>query len=195
MKAIMISIKPKRVAKILNGEKTIEIRKKFPKDYIGWVYIYCTKGDKNTCLEYADNPDKNKEGKWCVTSGYPYANGKVVARFWCNKVEEIKFINPNRTCGFSCEISDDDCYYNINENECCLSQDDLYDYLQGKNGKAIYITKLEIFDKPKEISEFYRIIKTDIRYCIADIEKQKPITLDACKKITKAPQSWCYIEV
>ena len=31
MKAIMISIKPKWVAKILNGEKTIEIRKAMPK--------------------------------------------------------------------------------------------------------------------------------------------------------------------
>lgn len=30
----MISIKPQWVAKILNGEKTIEIRKKFPKDYV-----------------------------------------------------------------------------------------------------------------------------------------------------------------
>ena len=47
MKAILMSIKPKYVAKILNGEKTIEIRKKFPKDYVGWVYIYCTKDKKH----------------------------------------------------------------------------------------------------------------------------------------------------
>ena len=43
-KSILMSIQPQWLAKILNGEKTIEIRKKFPKDYVGWVYIYCTKG-------------------------------------------------------------------------------------------------------------------------------------------------------
>ena len=44
MKAIMISIQPKWVAKILNGEKTIEIRKSMPKcDLPIKVYIYCTK--------------------------------------------------------------------------------------------------------------------------------------------------------
>ena len=45
MKSILLSIKPKYVAEILNGEKTIEVRKRFPKDYKGWVYIYCTKED------------------------------------------------------------------------------------------------------------------------------------------------------
>ena len=41
----MISIKPKWVAKILNGEKTIEIRKTMPKcDLPIDVYIYCTWG-------------------------------------------------------------------------------------------------------------------------------------------------------
>ena len=74
-----MSINPYWVAKILNGEKTVEVRRKFPKDYRGWVYIYCTKSNKYECLEYADHPDKDKEGMWVVTRGYPYANGKVVA--------------------------------------------------------------------------------------------------------------------
>ena len=47
MKAIMISIKPEWVCKILNGEKTIEIRKTMPKCKLPCkVYIYCTKGKK-----------------------------------------------------------------------------------------------------------------------------------------------------
>ena len=46
-KAILISIQPQWVAKEINGEKTIEVRKKLPKDYIGWVYIYCTKAKPN----------------------------------------------------------------------------------------------------------------------------------------------------
>ena len=45
MKNIMISIKPQYVEKILNGEKTIEIRKTMPKCELPCkVYIYCTNG-------------------------------------------------------------------------------------------------------------------------------------------------------
>ena len=51
MKAIMISIKPKYVAQILNGDKTIEIRKTMPKcDFPITVYLYCTK-DKDLCYK------------------------------------------------------------------------------------------------------------------------------------------------
>lgn len=47
MKAIMISIQPQWVEKILNGEKTIEIRKTMPKCELPCkVYIYCTKPKK-----------------------------------------------------------------------------------------------------------------------------------------------------
>ena len=44
MNSIMISIKPEWVAKILNGDKTIEIRKTMPKCELPCkAYIYCTK--------------------------------------------------------------------------------------------------------------------------------------------------------
>lgn len=38
MKAILISIKPKYVADILNGKKTIEIRKTMPKVIVGLMW-------------------------------------------------------------------------------------------------------------------------------------------------------------
>lgn len=48
MKSILISIQPQWVEKILNGEKTIEIRKTKPNiKHIKLpckVYIYCSKG-------------------------------------------------------------------------------------------------------------------------------------------------------
>ena len=43
MKAILMVIRPEWFIKILTGEKTIEVRKLFPKDYVGWVYLYCCK--------------------------------------------------------------------------------------------------------------------------------------------------------
>ena len=56
-KAILISIKPKYVAKILNGEKTIEIRKTMPKDLPIDVYIYCPK-DKEKLFQTWTNSGK-----------------------------------------------------------------------------------------------------------------------------------------
>ena len=84
-KQILLSIKPQWVAKILNGEKTIEVRKRFPKDYVGWVYIYCTKDSKNILCRYYDGhwfTTKDKNNNWKM-----YMNSKVIARFWCDNVE------------------------------------------------------------------------------------------------------------
>lgn len=51
MKKILISIRPEWVVKILNGEKTVEVRKTAPKcDFPCEVYIYCTKGKKDERL-------------------------------------------------------------------------------------------------------------------------------------------------
>ena len=91
MKGILISTQPKWVEKILNRIKKDEVRKGtalykainklIAEQGAAPMLIYCTKGNKHECLEYADNPNQNKEGKWVITSGYPYANGKVIARF------------------------------------------------------------------------------------------------------------------
>ena len=169
---------------LLNGEKTIEIRKKFPKDYVGWVYIYCTKGNKHECLEYADNPNPNKEGKWIITSGYPYANGKVVARFNAT-VEHIEY----ETC--SRDISgwwkDDGKMYD--HKVACLNYKEMFDYIGAGEGTDIHINELEIFDKPKEIKEFsvysHSIVGIDIQGKTTSFEILKPLPC--------APQSWCYI--
>lgn len=156
MKAILISIRPQWVAKILNGEKTIEIRKKFPSDYVGWVYIYCTKDKKYANLI-------NRGG---------FLTGMVVARFWCDKVEEIN----NRYCRGMLIDS-------------CLTNHELNNYLGNYQGKAIHITKLEIFDKPKEIREFVKCDDKHIRIgnCF--------IGFGGIPRLTRPPQSWCYVEI
>ena len=72
-KSILMSVQPKWVAKILNGEKTIEIRKRFPKDYVGWVYIYCTKSS-NCCLlsKIEDNGGLTENGTYKEYQTYEY---------------------------------------------------------------------------------------------------------------------------
>lgn len=156
-KSILLSIRPEWVAKILNGEKTIEVRKRFPKDYVGWVYIYCTKDKKYANLI-------NRGG---------FLTGMVVARFWCDKVEEIttEKWSPSKEQDLL--------------KASCLTENQLFDYCNLESRKpfySIHISKLEIFDEPKELSEF-NYWKDKSEYgCWYE------------NKLTKAPQNYLYIE-
>lgn len=143
-KAIMISIKPKWVAKILNGEKIIEIRKTMPKcDLPIDVYIYCTKQKDDGLLRL--------NGKRSY-----YVKGKVVARFTLNKVETITYDSIFKLFSLNRVL------YNS-----CLKEEELNSYLKGELGYAWRIDDLVIFEKPKELRDF---------------------------NLTKAPQSYCYVE-
>lgn len=185
MKSILLSIKPQWVAKILNGKKTIEVRKQFPKNYVGWVYIYCTKDKKYANLI-------NRGG---------FLTGMVVARFWCDKVEEIlNYGLARRSEIMMKELLE----------KSCLTMNELNEYAPHKEYKendfiyAIHISNLEIFDEPKELSEFKPICQKfekdtvhysciGCKYCNYDLPY--PATRSSClKKITKAPQNYCYIE-
>lgn len=42
MKALLLSIKPEYVWKILNGEKKYEYRKRLAKEKVNQIYVYCT---------------------------------------------------------------------------------------------------------------------------------------------------------
>ncbi len=139
------------------------------------------KNDNNTYFQKHD-----KKAIFSVLHNY-IGNGKVVARFWCDKVEEHKPF-----------------FHWCIENETCLTRDDVLDYLDSKDksvgnpkrqGKvcAIHITKLEIFDKPKDISEFMKI---SCKGCPFENTQtcHNDITGKYCR-LTRAPQSWCYIEV
>lgn len=185
MKAIMMSIKPEWIAKILNKEKTIEVRKRFPINYVGWVYIYCTK-KYDECLWY-----KKDSQRYVLNYGKPtndYLNGKVVARFWCKKVEKIRsYLEPEQWYA-TIDLGGSGLLQ-----KSCLSFEELDDYLLSANGCAIHITKLEIFDKPKEISEFKHYKKfSEIDYMLPVPRKE---TCERLVPLTRAPQSWCYAEI
>ena len=191
-KSILLSIRPEWVEKILNGEKTIEVRKQFPKDYVGWVYIYCTKDYKKILFEnggYGWRLNTWNKNKNVITTN----NGKVVARFWCDKVETISlpytYFGTNKWV--SCENERTLQTETIDEQELlkksCISEEQIYKYLNFKKspkqvGYAIHISKLEIFDEPRELSEF-NYWKDKSEYgCWYE------------NKLTKAPQNYCYIE-
>ena len=201
MKAILISIKPKYVAKILNGEKIIEIRKSFPKcDLPITVYIYCTKHNhyKDSLYEVCEEDGGGYDVDYYAPSEPDFIlNGKVVAKFTLNKVEEIK-----------CNLSMRFFTKSFNEKELleksCLTVDELFWYLAPQElkakccGYAWHISDLQIFDKPKDLNddEFHKIGFDKYYYSDHSHEGYLQWANKVADLIVhKAPQSWMYCEV
>ena len=170
-----MSIRPRHTCNILNGIKLLEIRKKFPKDYVGWVYIYCT---------------KDKKYKNLINRG-GFLTGMVVARFWCDKVEDYVY-GHKWSWEQGAPMWGADNSYEVILKDMCLTDEELRAYVNDLCFSAIHITKLEIFDKPKEISEF--AIK-NCKTCKANDGTCYLKNECAGLPLTHAPQSWCYIEI
>lgn len=196
MQAIMMSTRPRHVCNILNLIKWWEIRKMFPKDYVGWIYLYCTKDSKKGWCMVGINGNETYYQKYEKYAAYSpkhnyMGNGKVVARFWCDKVEEIIFGTTlyNDLGFFTGGLHDFDLY-----KQSCLTKKEMQNYLKvkpnGLSGYAIHITKLEIFDKPKELSEF----SVFSHFVDGVDEKGKNTKFKIYKQLNRAPQSWCYVE-
>ena len=214
MKAIMISIQPQWVSKILNKEKLVEIRKTKPKCELPCkVYIYCTKPRKwwrySSCSYTSDELLWKTKDKIKMCDGFEFyyeiqdcivINGKVVAEFTLNKVDTLeRDLNdwlPKNRYDVSNEL-----LKNIN-----LNQNELWNYGQGKTLYAWYIDDLKIYDKPKEMSEFSHYIpnnKWSKKECGIDCEdcmsydSEHETCLDLYylyRQIKRPPKSYCYVE-
>ena len=185
MKAVLMSIKPKYVAKILNGEKTIEVRKSFTASYRGWVYIYCTKDKQGIFKERHNGYTLLNQNKWIQSE----MNGKVVARFYCDNVDNYVYGRKwSWTLGEP--MWDADSFYERILKDACLTNDELRNYVEDVSFSAIHISNLEIFDKPKELSEFHP-------YCKDEKCEYRNNHCSICYRptLTKAPQSHRFIEV
>ena len=199
MKAIMISIKPQWIEKILNGEKTIEIRKTMPKCELPCkVYIYCTKPRKwwrySSCGYTSDELLWKTKDKIKMCDGFEFyyeiqdcivINGKVVAEFTLNKVNILeRDLNdwlPKNRYDVSNELLKD---INLNQNE-------LWNYGQGKTLYAWRIDDLKVYDKPKPLQVFFRPCgdcdKKDTDRCIYEDSYCRA-------KVIRPPKSYCYVE-
>jgi predicted transcriptional regulator len=166
MKSVLISIQPKWVEKICNGKKTIEVRKTRPKLKTPFkCYIYCTIGN-------------GAKGDYLVPSGIQC--GKVIGEFVCETI--VKAIKGEYGL-----------YLKYGKTQ--INVYDLLDYATSKNDELIplygwHISDLKIYDKPKELSEFWTIKCTNKRNGCMGCEV-KP---NCIKTITRPPQSWQFIE-
>ena len=174
MKAVLISIRPKWVEKIVSGEKTLEVRKTRPKLETPFkCYIYCTGVKRSPLGEYVEVHRKTGGAvdEW---------QEKVMGEFTCDRIYGLAPLNH----------APDDV-----EQQACLTREEIVRYLKGV-GYGWHISELKIYDTPKELIEFHTWKKCkscsksgyESTACIYDENCMVPAA------ITKAPQSWCYVE-
>lgn len=185
MKAIMITVRLWWFYLTYKGIKKAEIRKRFAKDFKGKIFECVSK--TNWKKDLMKIPEEEREF-------FKQFVGKVGLCFECDKVEKIhSYLEPEQ-------------WYMTSDlggsgllQKSCLTFKELDDYLLSGEGYAIHITKLEIFDKPKEISEFKTKlhIKGGCKNCPQYTGFSMPYcaTCDFFLPLTRAPQSWCYVEV
>lgn len=185
MKSVLISIQPKWVEKIANGEKTIEVRKTAPKEVPFKAYIYESRNgghrckrcnEKDSCYSYAP---KNV--------GCYNGRGKVIGEFICDKVEMLEE-----------HIEQGGLYYTLENDfneQAQLDNWELHDYGKGKTLYGWHISDLKIYDKTKELSEFSRPCSySGLCFSCKRTIFKKDGNLLCNTKITRPPQSWMHVE-
>ena len=193
MRKVLASLKPYYYYLVGEGIKKIEVRKDMPKasDWDNEVLFYMSKDEKS----FAKIPKEFQEK-------YRKHFGKVGMQFICNKVDEYNFHNgltefnsmglPSRIYGSYLIFADD--YKSM-----CLSYDEVKNYGKGKTLYGWHISDLKIYDRSRELSDFYRECKKPCKpnkgkiLCITT----KSLKMNGCNgkiPLTRAPQSWQYIE-
>ena len=190
MKAVLISIKPKRCELIASGKKTVEARKTKPKLETPFkCYIYCTQATPyNPVLPMR----YEKEGGNIYTGGKRYAEfltGKVIGEFVCDRIDEIEY-SPEMHGKYISNIK------NLHE-VSCVDFERMFDYIADGYGYAWHISDLVIYDKPKELSEFKKAGFLTEEEWLAYLYPNTHCHYEAWAKkydITRPPQSWCYVD-
>lgn len=173
MKAVYRSIKPYWLYLILIGKKTVEIGKTFPKsnDWNKEVFLHCSKDMES----FKRIPEKDRE--WMRK----YL-GKVACRFVCDSFSSFKAMGEVQAI------------YNKFKNTR-VSDDEIIEYANGKRLYYWHISDLVIYDKPRELSEFYTLKKCNA--CNGGYESTACIYDENCKvpvPLKRPPQSWAYVE-
>lgn len=182
MKAVLMSIQPYWVfliiAKIMgwtiDEEKTIEVRKSFPKDR-DWnkeVHIYCSK-------------DKKSLGK--IPKEYqPLMEkflGKVIGEFICDRIDSYVGKDDDNKEYWDLSVKE----WEDLKKKSCLTIGQIIDYTGDSNNcYGWHISDLKIYDKPKDLSEF-EFPKDNIHLSYRKRNQY-------FKGMTRPPQSWCYVE-
>ena len=184
MKALLLSVRPEHALNILNGSKTLELRKSVPKGFKGWVYVYVTKG-KPYLIKHPYHSYMAIEQK-----GFDDLNGTVPFRFWFDEYEEVLVQHHIDSEQIERVLK-----------QACIEHDDLDNYVGNKETiYAWHIKNLDIFSEPMKLGEFYKTkgkYLQDYERAVLDYKNRLIESESTLKKIsiTKAPQSYMYVYV
>ena len=178
MKSVLISIQPKWCELIASGKKTVEVRKTKPKLPTPFkCYIYESSGNHRVGNE---NFNVYLKGK---------GRNKVIVEFVCNEIE----------C-FTTDYRADKEQTDRISVQSCLTWGDLMEY--EVNSPCLYawhISDLVIYDKPKELSGFQKygaLNYDDWLYGMYNGSSESSYEKYLIPfKMSRPPQSWCYVEV
>ena len=174
-KAVLISIRPEWVEKILAGEKTLEVRKTRPNMGTPFkCYIYCTNSG--------------------VAMGMWGKHGKVVGEFFCDKITWLTHVGFSGLLGIRLSAMKNG--HTIDDSfdfsKSCLTTPQIEKYLGGKDGYAWHISDLKIYDDPKQLNRF-KPWNRECKYNDLGFAIPNCGTCQDCI-VKKPPQSWCYVE-
>lgn len=211
MNSYIVSIRPEWVKRIIDREKTFEVRKSVPKEVPFKAYIYVTKdginGRSSEVLLLNKHTGEVGFGDYrnachCGKDDFEICNGHVVGEFICDKVF--------RTCGWRLRGDTQQCAKQTRLEErfsrfVCLTIDEAVKYAGGENREICgwHISDLKIYDKPKELSEFNRPCPVENRDCEHCITYGKPYTWDfnekkgeifCTRRVLRPPQSYMRVE-
>ena len=198
MKTILISIQPQYLVDILNKKKTLELRTVVPQVELPCKYIiYCSKEKhiNGKLIRYISPIDN----KYNFTIGYygEKLNGKVVAEFICNEINEFCFNGK----GFY-DIQGK----NLDYEKTCLSLGDILHYatrknsFETKNVFTIKIDNLKIYDTPRRLSDLKKQNKCYYANCDNGCCWENCVIYNLgdcdgrCSRLERAPQSYQFIE-
>lgn len=196
-KAVLISIRPEWCKKIVDGDKTIEVRKTMPKLKTPFkCYIYCTYGEG--LIERYDLCIPNELIGCNVTKEKTWGNccnGKVIGEFVCDKIIETVPWRIKGKTGFLAKRTEDEASL---PQRSCLTIDEIVQYA-GSENRCIYgwhISDLVVYDKPRELTEFYKNgTLSNEAFCETVYDgKRSYADYLFTRAVRKPPQSWCFVE-
>ena len=188
MTAIMKSVSPRICEKVANGDCTMLVSKTAPKCGAPFKgYIYCCKAKNQWRYSDYEGAYENSEGE------IVYAQRHVVGEFICDKIIEWQY---DRGHQYYVEYPDD-CtsyfpYLKCHSEATGLRCSEIEKLGKGKSLYGLHIGDLKIYDKPKELNEFRKLCKINLPMC--DRCEYYSTWNGRCENITRAPQSWCYVE-
>lgn len=209
MKSVLISTRPKWCELIEIRKKPIEVRRTRPKTETPFkCYIYETKAR-------SDMPTFVDEDGHVIYTG----RGQVIGEFVCDCITPLYNVCTDEwrlLRGGLHEIEKQ------LVGMACLTEEELHEYANGKYCYAWHISDLKIYDKPRELSEFWayneelhKHYDSEGDFCCWDDTNEYGERLNDCDNaynnilncyrcweewsgwchhVTRPPQSWCYVE-